>query len=133
MLEDEPVSASRSHASLSAATKQALAGNRAHQGYPKGSPSGKAIHASAVSMPHSTGRHAASHSLNGLENRSSQKAAKQQQPQAGLDSIFARMSPGPRDDCDRIDDDMDDDRDGMLLGDQEDSLYGSHYSKRDKQ
>ena len=54
-----------------------------------------------------------------------------QQAKGGLDSIFARMSPGPQDDAsDRIDDD---DQDGNLLGAQEDSLYGSSYSwKQDK-
>ena len=70
-----------------------------------------------------------------MEGKSNQRSAVQQVPKGGgLDSIFARMSPGRNDDSvDQMDDDGDDARDGNLLGGQEDSLYGAHYNwKRDK-
>lgn len=129
--QDEVASSARSHANLSAATQQALAGSRAHhQGYPQSSPASKSIHASSsMNMPYSSrssnSKQASMQPPSSRGGKASQGPAAQQ-AKGGLDSIFARMSPGPQDDgSDRIDDD---DQDGNLLGAQEDSLYGSSYS-----
>ena len=124
----EPAPSARSRAGLSAVTQQALAGTRAYQGYPKSSPSSKAINVSAVSPPHST-RHSGKQWMSSTDDTDRQSAVRQQR--GGLDSIFARMSPGAGDlSSDRIDDDDDEEGDGNLLGDQEDSLYGSHYNRK---
>ena len=66
-----------------------------------------------------------------MDSKSSQRSAVQQAPKSGgLDSIFARMSPGRGDSLDGVDDDG---RDGNLLGGQQDSLYEAHHNwKRDK-
>ncbi|KAL3142854.1 hypothetical protein ABBQ38_003147 [Trebouxia sp. C0009 RCD-2024] len=120
------------HAGLSAATQQAL--GRTQQGYPKSSP-GKGSHAGSIglSLKHD-GRQNSNTATAATETKQNQRSAVQQAPKGGgLDSIFARMSPGHNDDTlDRTDDD--DARDGNLLGGQEDSLYEVHHSrKRDKQ
>ena len=68
-----------------------------------------------------------------MEGKANQRSAVQPASKGGgLDSIFARMSPGhDGDTLDQMDDD--DARDGNLLGGQEDSLYEAHYDwKRDK-
>lgn len=132
---DEAAPSPWSRAGLSVATQQALAGSRTQQGYPRSSPFGRkgSSYADAVEPPmgRSSSRHASNNSLAGMDTKGSQGAAVQQSAKGGLDQIFARMSPGADDDSpDRIDDDS---KDGNLLGGQDDSLYGSHYSwKRDK-
>lgn len=68
-----------------------------------------------------------------MEGKANQRSTVQPASKGGgLDSIFARMSPGRNDDSLNQTDD-DDARDGNLLGGQEDSLYEAHYNwKRDK-
>ena len=120
-------------AGLSAATQQALSGSRTQQGYPRSSPS-KGTHVASSMQPivRDSRQHSNS-SLADIDSKSHQRSAIQQTAKSGgLDSIFARMSPGHNDDnLDRIDDD--EDRDGNLLGGQEDSLYEApHNWKKDK-
>lgn len=79
-----------------------------------------------MNVPYSTrssssSKQASTQSPSSKAGKASHAPAVQQQAKGGLDSIFARMSPGPQDGSDRIDDD---DQDGNLLGAQEDSLYG---------
>ena len=122
------------HAGLSAATQQAL--NRTQQGYPQNSP-GKGSQVWSAGQPlKRDSRQNSNTPLDAMEGKPNQGSAVQKAPKGGgLDSIFARMSPGCNDDSlDRLDDDDDDaTRDGNLLGGQEDSLYEARYNwKRDK-
>lgn len=122
---------SRAHAGLSAATQQAL--NRTQQGYPRSSP-GKGSQVGSAGQPFKHDSHQNSNSsLDAMEGKTNQRSTVQQASKGGgLDSIFARMSPGRNDDSLNQTDD-DDARDGNLLGGQEDSLYEAHYNwKRDK-
>lgn len=119
------------HAGLSPATQQAL--NRTQQGYPRDSP-GKGSQVWSAGQPlKRDSRQNNKTPQNAMEGKANQRSAVQQAPKGGgLDSIFARMSPGCNDDpADQMGDD--DARDGNLLGGQEDSLYEAHYNwKRDK-
>ena len=115
----EQAPSARLRAGLSEVTQQALAGTRAYQGYPKNG-------------PHNI-RHTGKQVLSSIDDTDRQSAVRQQRAgtAGGLDSIFARMSPGAEEfSSDRIDDIDNDERDGNLLGDQEDSLYGSHYNRK---
>ena len=123
---------SRAHAGLSAATQQAL--NRTQQGYPKSSPGKSFPLPGPAGQPFKRdSRQNSNCSLDAMEGKATQRSAVQQASKGGgLDSIFARMSPGRNDDSLNQTDD-DDARDGNLLGGQEDSLYEAHYNwKRDK-
>ena len=117
------------HAGLSAATQQAL--SRTQQGYPRNSPGkGSQVESAGQALKRDS-RQSSNTPLGAMESKSNQWSAVQQAPKGGgLDSIFARMSPGGY--VDQMDDD-DDARDGNLLGGQEDSLYEAQYNrKRDK-
>lgn len=121
---------SYAHAGLSAATQQAL--SRTQQGYPR-SNIGKDAGSTGLSLKQDS-RQNINTSTAATEAKPNQRSAVQHVPKGGgLDSIFARMSPGHNDGALDQMDDNDDTGDGNLLGGQEDSLYEAHHNwKRDK-
>lgn len=137
-VEEVPAETSRwSQANLSAATQDALGKGRTQQGYPKSSQGGRPPlpPSSQLAQPAEGGsRLAGSHFIAVSASSSSRHAAVQPIGKSGLDGIFARMSPGRRQDDSTAADIDDDERDGSLLGGQEDSLYeGKHDWKTSRQ